>query len=609
MASKADQVPLSKAAMRRLMKEAQDVQANPLPGISLAPRDDNLAEWHANVMISGGAYDGLVMHILLDCPHDYPNSPPKAYFVNPVSYQSGATQHVAGKGMSVCLNLFGNFAYIHTEWGKNGDASGWSVSYTLQTALLTLQGLLPVDMLSSNPSSIAQSMVQSRSCQCPCGHSGGSPDLYHPRLLRLEAVAEQPSMQTSEDLRQVIEQGLTLQDVQVVGGSQWLCLLTATGQQLYACTSPPDGFVVKAREEEAPAAPEVNIMCYALHKTPKSDPLEMFGFGVAVDRQNVSTPAEALSREAFDSGVRTSSQNALFQHFLPLFVSEAHWLVAKPSLFAAASIIWSNLSRVPEKVQSIAAARVVCRLMNNVVIDVMKADSRSAASDTFISGYFSLLRLLVRLAAEHPEVQQMADQDWSEFMASGENRTKLKCPNIGDILPLLCISSRFSWADVASAYQEESHKRNVRWYLNDHPHLENVDPNDDRISITFSATAVSRRMACFQAKFSTLGKAQSPFSFADGTVPAPLIAAIKDTYRATDAVSTWNEHYEFLGLQAPPNIREALVHALGESKRLGYHGDDSRKRHDHGGRGGRGWPAGGGRGGRGGGGFRGGRGH
>ena len=66
MASSADQVPLSKAAVRRLMKEAQDVQENPLPGISLAPREDNLSEWHANVMVSGGPYDGLVMHILLD---------------------------------------------------------------------------------------------------------------------------------------------------------------------------------------------------------------------------------------------------------------------------------------------------------------------------------------------------------------------------------------------------------------------------------------------------------------------------------------------------------------------------------------------------------------
>jgi hypothetical protein len=96
----------------------------------------------------------------------------------------------------------------------------------------------------------------------------------------------------------------------------------------------------------------------------------------------------------------------------------------------------------------------VCRLMNNVVIEVMKADSRSAASDTFISGYFSLLRLLVRLAADYPEVQHLADKDWAEFMASSDNRNKDKCPNIGDILPLLCISSRFSWSDVAGAYQE-----------------------------------------------------------------------------------------------------------------------------------------------------------
>ena len=594
MASK--DTPLSKAAMRRLMKEAQDVRQNPLPGISLAPCEDNLAEWHANVMIAGGLYDGLVMHILLDCPHDYPNSAPKAYFVNPVSYQGGAEQHVSGKGMSVCLNLFGNFAHIHTEWGKDGDASGWSVSYTLQTALLTLQGLLPVDMLSTNPSCIAQSIAQSLSCQCKCGHSGGSSEHFQPRLPSVAAVApQQPSLPSAEQLRHDVEQGLILQEVQVISGVQWIRLSTATGQQFFACSSPPDGFVVKPSHDAAPAAPEANIMCYVLHKTPKSEPDEMFGFGVAVERQNVSTSAEVLCMEAFDSGIRTSSQNALFQHFLPLFVSEKHWVNAKSSLFAVSTQIWSAISRVPEAVPAIAAARVVCRLMNNVVIDVMKADRRSAASDVFISGYFSLLRLLVRLATDHPEVQQIAEKDWTEFMASRENRNKDKCPNIGDILPLLCISTRFSWPDVAAAYQEESHVRNVRWYLHDHPSLVNIRPDDNRVSITFAATAVSRRMACFQAKFSILGKSQSPFSFADGSVPAPLLAAIKDTYRATDEVTSWQEHYSFLGLQEPSDIYAALVHARWESQRLGYHGDDQRKRYDSGGRGG-----GGGRGGRGG---------
>ncbi len=579
--------------MRRLMKEAQDVQSNPLTGISLAPSEDNLAEWHANVMIFGGPYDGLVMHILLDCPHDYPNSPPKAYFVNPVSYQSGARTDVPGKGMSVCLNLFGNFAHIHTEWGKDGDASGWSVSYTLQTALLTLQGLLPVDMLSTHPSCIAESIAQSLSCRCKCGHSGGSSDLFHPRLF-IPAASQQPPQPSAEELRHEFAQGMILQEVQVISGVQWLYLSTAAGQRFYACRSPPYGWVTKTSHDAFPAAPMANIMCYVLHKTPQSEPGEMFGFGVAVERQNVSTSAEVLCKEAFDSGIRTSSQNALFQHFLPLFVSEAHWLTSKPSLFAVTTNIWSAISRVPEAVPAVAAARVVCRLMNNVVIDVMKADRRSAASDVFICGYFSLLRLLVRLAADHPEVQQIAEKDWAEFMASKENRNKDKCPNIGDILPLLCISMRFSWPDVAAAYQEESHTRNVRWYLQEHPSLASVLPNDNRVSITFAATAVSRRMACFQAKFSILGKSQSPFSFADGSVPAPLLAAIKDTYRATDEVTTWDEHYAFLGLQAPSDIRFALVHAMEESQRLGYHGDVHRRSH------GSGVNGGGGRGGRGG---------
>ena len=439
-------------------------------------------------------------------------------------------------------------------------------------------------MLSTQASQITQSLAQSRACKCKCGHEGHSSNAFHPPLPleQVPVASEQPCMPLAEQMSHDIAQGLTLQEVQVVAGLQWLRLSTATGLQLYACSSPPDGFIVKSMHGAAPAAPVANIMCYALHTTPNSDPGEIFGFGVSVDRQNVSTPAEVLCREAFDSGIRSSSQNVMFQHLLPLFVSDVHWIIAKPLLFATTTAIWSEISRVPEPSPAIAAVRVVCRLMNNVVIEVMKADSRSAASDNFICGYFSLLRLLVRLAADHPEVQHLADKDWAEFMASSDNRNKNKCPNIGDILPLLCISSRFSWSDVAGAYQDESHKRNVRWYLQDHPQLATAHPGDNRVAITFAATAVSRRMACFQAKFTTLGKSESPFSFADGSVPAPLIAAIKDTYRATDAVASWGEHYAFLGLQAPSDLYATLLHALGESDRLGYHGD---KGHNAGARG------------------------
>jgi ubiquitin-protein ligase len=580
MSSAAVNVPLSHAAMRRLMKEAHDVRENPLPGISLAPSEDNLAVWHANVAVTGGVYDGLVMHILLECPHNYPNNAPNAYFVNPVSYQNGATQIVPGKGMSVCLNLFGNYANIHREWGKNGEASGWSVSYTLQTALLALQGLLPNDMLSTASSCVSQALASSKSLKCPCGHSGCSAEHFKPCLPDAAAVvpAHLPVPRAQEICR-VIEGGLTLQEVQEVAGVQWMCLSAADGQKFYARCSPPDGFAVDPSLDPVlvPAAPEIHIVCYALHKTPKSDPGEIFGFGVAIERQSISTPAEVLCKEAFDSGIRTSSQNAVFQNFLPLFINEAHWIAARPLLLQMASAMWPSLSRVPEPIPAVAAARVVCRLMNNVVVDVMKADRSSAASDNFITGYFSLLRLLARLAADNPEVQHAADSDWSSFMASSTNRHKDKCPNIGDILPLLCISSRYSWQDVAAAYQEESHKRNVRWYLHDHPHLATAHPNDDRILVTFAATAVSRRMACFQARFTSLGKAQLPFSFADGSVPAPLLAAIKQTYQEADSVKSWKEHYEFLGLIAPADMRAELEHAMSQSLLLGYHGGDSHK--------------------------------
>jgi hypothetical protein len=98
--------------------------------------------------------------------------------------------------------------------------------------------------------------------------------------------------------------------------------------------------------------------------------------------------------------------------------------------------------------------------MNNVVIDAVKADRRSASSDSFISGCFSLLRLLQRLAADNPEVQDMAKTEWGEFMAR-----KAKKQYQGQMSEhrwhsahMLCISSRFSWPDVAAAYRHDTRR-------------------------------------------------------------------------------------------------------------------------------------------------------
>ena len=55
-------------------------------------------------------------------------------------YNSGATLP-GKKGTKVCLNIFSDFAYIHTEW-KDQKGLGWSPGYTVQTILMNVVAFL-----------------------------------------------------------------------------------------------------------------------------------------------------------------------------------------------------------------------------------------------------------------------------------------------------------------------------------------------------------------------------------------------------------------------------------------------------------------------------------
>lgn len=125
-----------KRAMKRLMMDAEEINNEPVENVSAAPLDENVFEWHCNFK-----HDDIIYHLLLYFPENYPYESPSAEFV-PVGFQynSGATMQ-GKKGTKVCLNIFSDFAYIHTEW-KDEKTVGWSPGYTVQTVLLNVVAFL-----------------------------------------------------------------------------------------------------------------------------------------------------------------------------------------------------------------------------------------------------------------------------------------------------------------------------------------------------------------------------------------------------------------------------------------------------------------------------------
>ena len=65
-----------------------------------------------------------------------------------------------------------------------------------------------------------------------------------------------------------------------------------------------------------------------------------------------------------------------------------------------------------------------------------------------LQGYMYFYHLLLAFVQKYPELQVVADERIRAFKQSECGRIKRNCPNLGEFLPLLAVSS-FSWDDVA----------------------------------------------------------------------------------------------------------------------------------------------------------------
>ncbi|PHH73337.1 hypothetical protein CDD80_3898 [Ophiocordyceps camponoti-rufipedis] len=110
------------ALPKRIVKETERLMAEPVPGISAVPHDDNLR--YFDVQIHGPSqspYEGGVFKLELFLPDDYPMTPPKIRFLTKIFHPN------VDKLGRICLDVLKN---------------NWSPALQIRTILLSIQALL-----------------------------------------------------------------------------------------------------------------------------------------------------------------------------------------------------------------------------------------------------------------------------------------------------------------------------------------------------------------------------------------------------------------------------------------------------------------------------------
>jgi ubiquitin-protein ligase/Mg-chelatase subunit ChlD len=115
-------------ARQRLMKEALDLQANPVQGCSAQPLEQNIFEWHAN--ITTPQFEGAYFHFVITFTEKYPK-------VAPTVVPQHHIEHPNVFGDYICLDIL-----TMSEETETTPYRGWTSAYTVSSLLVQLQCFL-----------------------------------------------------------------------------------------------------------------------------------------------------------------------------------------------------------------------------------------------------------------------------------------------------------------------------------------------------------------------------------------------------------------------------------------------------------------------------------
>ncbi|KAH7316578.1 ubiquitin-conjugating enzyme [Stachybotrys elegans] len=130
------------ALPKRIVKETERLMAEPVPGISAVPHEENLR--YFDVEIHGPAqspYEGGIFKLELFLPDDYPMTPPKIRFLTKIFHPN------VDKLGRICLDVLKSLSPSHPRriFSSNPltySVDNWSPALQIRTILLSIQALL-----------------------------------------------------------------------------------------------------------------------------------------------------------------------------------------------------------------------------------------------------------------------------------------------------------------------------------------------------------------------------------------------------------------------------------------------------------------------------------
>jgi ubiquitin-protein ligase len=166
-------------AAKRLLRDQLELKrnANQLANIAAAPLEGNIMVWHCNLRREEGKLAGIILHLELCFPPDYPASAPKVVVCTNLPHPNVHRTTAGSSGFELCCDMLGNCA---DNANMGGTYHGWSTSYSVLSVIMQLQAfLLDSDLMyayNTSGTTIEAALEHARNYTCSAsGHTYDKP--------------------------------------------------------------------------------------------------------------------------------------------------------------------------------------------------------------------------------------------------------------------------------------------------------------------------------------------------------------------------------------------------------------------------------------------------
>ncbi|CAF0742839.1 unnamed protein product [Adineta steineri] len=485
------------AATKRIMRDLRDLDKTPVPGLGVCcPDESNPFVLHCNVLINDGPYSGILIHLVLHIPDDYPLTGPAGNIAPGLEFNSMHHGHIHEdyiNGHALCNDMLTNYSHYfsHIDQGRMKQSSGWSPGYTLSTALLQIITFFSDPDLSKEPSAeiIAdlRRTVENFTCST-CGHCNIKPN---PSVVPyVETMSDEKVRQEEEkeaqlklecDLKEKLTCGITKQNVL----DDKICL----GYPLMV-----------VRDHRGRFDPEIV--------------LELISYDAYVAEIQKSGGEKLDFYEKLKFRSVTGSD---YNHWLPIYINPTHFQQGRQIIENSISIIANGTASGAEKYafQPLMALNVLITLLNKCAVRLF--NGQLFQSTHAIEAYCHFLRLLMHFIEIFPELgwrkisiylfvniasfffltDTHINLTVEKFVSKFHHRHKKVVPDIGEFLIKVALSTKYELKNIKECIYEEYFARQIYWLQQTYAsgNISNIRVED--LPTIFQRTKISNHLLVF----------------------------------------------------------------------------------------------------------------